>query len=67
MTCLHLLVADLHQAELCMLGGKFVVRPSLIRTYLKHLAGLLVILLHSSLTNSSHCCDHQADPWIQSP
>ena len=50
MTSLHLLVADLRHAELCVLGCKLVVRPSQVRAYLKHLAAFLVILLHSSLT-----------------
>jgi hypothetical protein len=31
------------------------------------LAGFLVILLHSWVTNSSHCCYHEDDPLIQSP
>jgi|KBSSwiStaDraftv2_1062776.scaffolds.fasta_scaffold337202_2 hypothetical protein len=67
MTSLHLLVADLCYAELCVLGCKFVVRPSQVRAYRKRLAGFLVVLLHSSITNSSHCCYHQDDPLIQSP
>jgi hypothetical protein len=37
MTNLHLLVADLRHAELCVLGCKFVVRPTQVRAYLKHL------------------------------
>ena len=66
MTNLQLLVADLRHAELSVLGCKFVVRPSQVRAYPKHL-GLLVILRHSSITNSSRCCYHQDDPLIQSP
>ena len=67
MTSLHLLVADLRHAELCVLGCKFVVRPPQIRAYPKLLASFLVILLHSPITNSSHCCYHRDDPLIQSP
>ena len=40
MTSLHLLVANLRHAKLCVLGRKFVGRPSQVRAYLKHLAGL---------------------------
>ena len=39
MTSLHLFGADLSHAELCVLGRKFVVRPSPIRAYLKRLTG----------------------------
>ena len=67
MTSLPLVVADLRHAEFCVLGCKFGVRPSQVRAYPKHLAGFLVILLHSSITNSAHCCYHQDDPLIQSP
>ena len=67
MTNLHLLVTDLRHAELCVLGCKFVVRQYQVRAYLKHLPGFLVMLLHSSITNSSHCSYHQDDPLIQSP
>jgi hypothetical protein len=67
MTSLHLLVADLRHAELCVLGCKFVVRQPPVRAYPKHLAGFLVIILHSSITNSSHCCYRQDNPLIQSP
>ena len=42
MSSLHLLVANLRQAELCVLGRKFVRRQSLVRAYPKHLAGFLV-------------------------
>ena len=52
-TSLHLLVADLRPAELCVLRCKFVVRQSHVRAYPKHLAGFLVVNLHSSITNSS--------------
>jgi len=68
MTSLHLLVADLRHAQLCVLGCKFVVRPSQIRALPEASSGaFLVILLQSSITNSSDCCYHQADPLIQSP
>jgi hypothetical protein len=67
MTSLHLLVA------LPALRGTLCARLRVChatipgRAYSKHPAGLLIIFLHSSLTNPSHCCDHQADPLIQSP
>ena len=64
MTSLHLLVADVRHAELRLLGCQLVMRQSQVRAYPKHLAGFLVILLHSSSTNSSHCCYHQDDPLI---
>ena len=67
MTSLHLLVADLRHAELCVLGCKFVGRQSQVRAYPKYLASFLVILRHSSITNSSHCGSHEDDPLIQSP
>ena len=67
MTSLHLLVAYLRHAELCALGRKCVVRQDQVRAYPKHLAGFLVILLHSWVTNCSHRCSHQDDPLIQSP
>ena len=56
MTSLHLLVADLCYAELCVLGCKFVGRQSLVLAYPRHLTGFLVILLHSWVSNSSRCC-----------
>ena len=40
MTSLHLLVADVRHAELCVLGGKFVVRPSQVRAYPETAGGL---------------------------
>lgn len=40
-------VADLRNAELCVFGRKFVP----CRAYPKHLAGFLVTLLHSWITN----------------
>ena len=49
MTNLHLLVANLHHAELCVLGRKFVVRPSQVCAYPKHPADFLLIILHSSI------------------
>lgn len=61
MTNLHLLVTELRHAELCVLGCKFVVRQYQVRAYPKPPAGLLVMLLHSSITNSSHCCYRQDD------
>lgn len=67
MTSLHLLVADLRHAELCLLGCQPVMRQSQVRAYPKHLAGFLVILLHCSITNSAHCCSHPDYPLIQSP
>ena len=39
MTSLHLLVADLRHAQLCVLDRKFVVSQSQARAYLKHLVG----------------------------
>ena len=42
MTNLHLLVADLRHAELCVLGCKLFCDCPLIPAYPKHLAGLLV-------------------------
>jgi hypothetical protein len=59
MTTLHLLVADLRHAELCVLGCKFVVRQSPVRAYPKHLAGFLVIILHFF--------DHEFFPLLLSP
>ena len=41
MTSLHLLIADLRYAELCVLGRKSVGRQSLVSAYPKHLAGFL--------------------------
>ena len=67
MTNLHLLVTDLRHAELCVLGCKFFVRQYQVRAYPKHQWSFLVMLLHSSITNSSHCCYRQDDPLIQSP
>jgi hypothetical protein len=58
-TSLRLLVADLRHAELCLLGCKLVVRQSHVRAYPKHLVVFLVVILHSSITNSSHCCYHR--------
>ena len=52
-TSLRLLVADLRHAELCVLGCNFVVRQSHVRAYPQHLVGFLVVILHSSITNSS--------------
>jgi hypothetical protein len=46
MTSLHLLVANLRHAKLCVLGRKFVGRPSQVRAYLKHLEGRSPLLLH---------------------
>ena len=58
MTSLHLLVTDLRHAELCVIGCKFVKRPTQVRAYPKPLAGLVVILLHF---------DHQFLPLLLSP
>ena len=58
-TNLHLLVADLRHVELCVLGCNSVRRQSYVRAYPKHLADFLVIILHSSITNSSRCCYHR--------
>lgn len=44
MTSLHLLVADLRHAELCLLGRKFIVRPSQVRAYTEHLTASFAIL-----------------------
>ena len=66
-TGLFLLLAELRNAELCVVGCKFVVRQSHVCAYPKHLAGFLVVILYSSITNSSHCCYHRKDPLIQSP
>ena len=41
MTSLHLLVADLRHAELCVLGCKFVVRQPPVRAYPNHQDGFL--------------------------
>ena len=67
MTSLHLLVADLRHAELCVLGRKFVVRQYHVRAYPKHLVGLSRHSPTFSITNSSHSCYHREDPLIQSP
>ena len=67
MTSLHLLVADLRHAELCVLGRKFVGRHYHVRAYPKHLVAFLVILLHSRSRIPPHCCYHREDPLIQSP
>ena len=67
MTSLPLLVADLRHAELCMLGGKFVVRPSQVRVYPKHLPGFLVIIIFSRSRILPTVAITKDDPLIQSP
>jgi hypothetical protein len=67
MTSLHLLVADLRHAELCVLGRKFVGRHYHVRAYPKHLVGLSRHSSTFSITNSFHCCYHRGNPLIQSP
>lgn len=67
MTSLHLLVADLRHAELCVLGCKFVVRPSQVMLTWSIYRAFSSFLLHSSLPNSAHCCYHPDYPLIQSP
>ena len=67
MTSLPLLVTDLRHAELCVLGGKFVVRPSQGSCLPEASTGLPRHHYILSITNSSHCCYHKDDPLIQSP
>ena len=64
---LHLLAADMRHVELCLLSCKFVLRQCHVRAYPKHLMGFLLIILHPSITNSSHCCFRRDHPLIQSP
>ena len=59
MTSLHLLVADLRHAELCVSAAKFVVRHYQVRAYLKHLAGLS--------RHSPTFFDHEFLPLLLSP
>ena len=66
MTSLHLLVADLRHAELCVLRGK-VCGATVPGSCLPEAAGALLAPSRSSNTNPSHCCYHQDDPLIQSP
>ena len=67
MTSLHLLGADRRHAELCVLGYKFVVRPSQVCAYLKHLAGFLAFsyILRSRIPPTVAIT--KMDPLIQSP
>ena len=67
MTRLHSLVADLRHAKLCMLGASLSCDNPLFMLTQSPERGFLVIFLHSSFTNSSHCYYHQDDPLIQSP
>lgn len=52
-TSLRLLVADLGPRGTLCARCQFAVRQSHVRAYPKYLAGFLVIILHSSTTNSS--------------
>ena len=67
MSSLQILVAYRRYAELCVLDRKSVMRRSQVRTYPKPLAALSGPPATFSIMNSSHCCEHKADPLIQSP
>ena len=56
------IVADLRYAELRARPQVYRGDRSLFVPYSKHLAGFLVIILYSWVTNSSHCCSHQDEP-----
>jgi len=67
MTSLHLLVADLRHAELCVLGWKSVVRHSIFVLYPNQRAGFS---LHRSTPVSTNPLDNHRpphNPLIQSP